>query len=265
MNECERGCGAGGQGVLSGEWSTDAVARIDGTHFSLWRVVSNLPAHAYRVCRKALGMVAKGALLLAATLALLPNLALSQDAKGQDSTSGNGLPVMSAEDLRYVYFYDDIMTLATEYHGYVTRGTFEKVFQVKFSKVVYDKDGGYVATLEGELSYGISARLQVTSAKGVMQRWERNVGARKEPRSVLNISGGTFAHMYQAKLNQMLKDKGFHELGTLQGTNMMGAKTVFSLPDRAGSISFYWPTFGMSSGDVNSVEIIGYLAHDGRD
>lgn len=212
----------------------------------------------YRICRRTIDMTVKRSLLFVGTLALLPSLALSQDAKGQDSTSGNGLPVMSAEDVRYVYFYDDIMTLATEYHGYVTKGTFEKVFHVKFSKVVYDKEGGYVATLEGDLSYGISARLQVTPAKDTLQRWERDVGARKQPRSILNISGGISTGMHQVKLNQMLKDRGFHDLGTLQGTNMVGAKTVFSLPDRAGSLSFYWSPDGIPSGGVNSLEVIGY-------
>jgi hypothetical protein len=43
----EQGCEACREGVLSGEWSPETVARLGGTNLPPKRVSSNLQAHAY--------------------------------------------------------------------------------------------------------------------------------------------------------------------------------------------------------------------------
>jgi hypothetical protein len=47
MSWLEHGCEACRAGVLSGEWSPEAVAHTGGTNLAPRRVVSNLQAHAY--------------------------------------------------------------------------------------------------------------------------------------------------------------------------------------------------------------------------
>lgn len=47
MNWSEQGCEACRDGVLSGEWSPETVARLGGTCLPPKRVASNLKIHAY--------------------------------------------------------------------------------------------------------------------------------------------------------------------------------------------------------------------------
>ncbi|GGA48603.1 hypothetical protein [Dyella nitratireducens] len=178
------------------------------------------------------------------------------DPKSALPCAGTGLPEPRDVDA----FWQNMIAMVVEGHGYVTPQQVQRSLGISFSSVHRDADGHLVVKYEGnQRVVPLSIQLDGYPANRKLMGWERAQGEPVRAYSVLNIAGGDLGCVPLQKAQKLLTDKGFVLQGSISYPMSNTYKSRSEFVERHGSAALvvYYDNGAITMPCVESIKVVG--------